>query len=94
VEDVPDATDAYHSVVAHGGKREGAGRPRLRLADIVAQGRFDPGSHRHRDLLEGDDLPAGVDAELRGCQDAFRRAPSASSRLFLARRFAQLLDSS
>jgi hypothetical protein len=79
--------------MAHGGAREGAGRPRLRLADLVREGRFDTGSPRHRDLLEADELPAGVNAELVRIQAAYRRAPNLAARLFLARSFQRLLDS-
>jgi hypothetical protein len=80
--------------VGHGGRRVGAGRPPLRLADLLAEGRFDAGSGRHRRLLDVDELPDGADPELARLQSAYRLAPGASAALNLARRFAALFERS
>jgi hypothetical protein len=64
----------------------------LRLGDLVAEGRFDPTSPRHRQLLQDGELPAGVDAGLVQVQMAYRRAPNLAAKLFLARNFKRLLE--
>jgi hypothetical protein len=57
----------------------------------VREGRFDPGSRRHRDLLDLDELAAGVNALTR-CLDAYRMSASLSSRRNLATWFASLVE--
>jgi hypothetical protein len=43
-----------------GGKRAGAGRPRIRLVDVIRAGSFDPLRASHRRALYDDELPKRV----------------------------------
>lgn len=73
-----------------GGKRSGAGRPRVTLAQLVESRSFNPESDRHRRLLETDELPAEWE-HLRELQDSYRRncqCHSLGPVIHLARRFA------
>lgn len=73
-----------------GGARPGAGRKRVRLADLVAERRFDWTNARHRRALKEDvgfvvpdDHPKAQD--LATYIEAYRKSPFPSSRTSLAR---------
>jgi len=80
---------------AWGGARRGAGRRPLRLADLVAERRFDPRSAAHRRaLIEDDELwlfLAGDERsrDLLAIQAAYRRCGGED--VFLADEFAGLV---
>ncbi len=79
--------------MSRGGGRPGAGRPRLTLLTLVAEGRFDPLSVRHRRLLEREELPGEADADLRTLQQAYRsQNGSGTSGAWLARAFAHRVE--
>jgi len=80
-----------------GGARMGAGRPRVRLIDLVRSRTFDARSKRHRRLLRDDRelrlFLAGGDErsrELLAVQAAYRRSEGEDS-FFLANSFAELV---
>jgi hypothetical protein len=75
-----------------GGARPGAGRPRLRLAQLVAERRFDWRSPRHRRALLEDELPE-MPATMVELAEAYRRTAGtqgAAAASWLAQRFAHL----
>ena len=78
-----------------GGARPGAGRPRLRLAQLVERRRFDPFNPRHRRALLEDELPEGMVPEVASLAEAYRReagshGPAAAS--WLAQQFAAVVE--
>ena len=88
------ASSAGKPVKGRGGARSGAGRPRLRLAQLVERRRFDAFNPRHRRALLEDELPAGMVPELRELAEAYRReagshGPAAAS--WIAQQFAALV---
>jgi hypothetical protein len=59
---------------------------------LISERRFDPANKRHRRLLAEDELPDGAAPALVQVQSSYRGAVGLSSRLFLVRRFATLLE--
>ena len=72
----------------HGGARPGAGRPRLTLAQLVEERRFDSRLPRHREALLRDELPADLAPELRKLAEGYRREGGGAAAAWIAQRFA------
>ena len=75
-----------------GGARPGAGRPRLRLVELVERRRFHPFNPRHRRALLEDDLPDSLTPLQRQLAEAYRHGAGAPAASWVARRFAVAVE--